>query len=332
MRGIGRRLKRLREARGLTQEALAEKVGTSRVTIARIETRNRRPSLPMLQRLARALDVEVKEMLAETIKEASEMPIPGKEEVTVVDVKLRKLFPPDDPVSIPLLRLMAAANDARHVQKLMIAAMDDVPSNRGESLIQNGERGYLYRMLCGHLYEAGIAFRDLDTKGAARLDQWLAGEPEGLAALAHLRAVYLDASEEGFYKRVLNRIRTHGAFHYKDERFGEALTAHDAVAPIVVAQSVGMSRYSITDNFAVLLVAGAVGATEEGFKNGLADALGVSTALGGMLDFVLLARLQENADAIEKTKTVPIRIPAAVHRVRQREEQRRGEGNRGEED
>jgi len=90
-----------------------------------------------------------------------------------------------------------------------------------------------------------------------------------------------------------------------------------------------MSRYSITDNFAVLLVAGAVGATEEGFKKGLADALGLSTALGGMLDLVLLARLQENKDMIEKTKTEPIRIPAAVHRVRQRvEEQRRGEGKR----
>jgi len=47
------------------------------------------------------------------------------------------------------------------------------------------------------------------------------------------------------------------------------------------------------------------------------------------LDLVLLARLQENKDMIEKTKTEPIRIPAAVHRVRQRvEEQRRGEGKR----
>src|SRR5262249_7457038 len=158
MRGLGRRLKRLREARGLTQEALAEKVGTSRVTIARIETRNRRPSVPMLQKLARALKVEVEDMLAETIKKANEMPIPGKEEGTVADVRRARWFPRDDPVPIPLLRLMAAANDARHVQKLMIAAMDEEPANRGESLIQNGERGYLYRMLCGHLYEAGIAF------------------------------------------------------------------------------------------------------------------------------------------------------------------------------
>ncbi len=60
-RGI--RLKQLRKRRGWTQETLAEKVGVSRVTVARIEIGNRRPSLDLLEKLARVLRVRVEELL-----------------------------------------------------------------------------------------------------------------------------------------------------------------------------------------------------------------------------------------------------------------------------
>ncbi len=59
----GMRLKRLRENREWTQQELAEKVGVARVTIARIEIGNRRPSLELLERLAKALRVKVGELL-----------------------------------------------------------------------------------------------------------------------------------------------------------------------------------------------------------------------------------------------------------------------------
>ncbi len=59
----GMRLKQIREKRGWTQERLAEKVGVSRVTIARIETANRKPSLELLERLAKALKVKVGDLL-----------------------------------------------------------------------------------------------------------------------------------------------------------------------------------------------------------------------------------------------------------------------------
>ncbi len=59
----GMRLKQIREKRGWTQERLAEKVGVSRVTIARIETANRKPSLELLERLAKALKVKPGKLL-----------------------------------------------------------------------------------------------------------------------------------------------------------------------------------------------------------------------------------------------------------------------------
>ena len=57
------RLKRLREKRGWTQQVLAEKVGVSRVTVAKIEIGNRKPSLELLYRLAKVLKVKVGELL-----------------------------------------------------------------------------------------------------------------------------------------------------------------------------------------------------------------------------------------------------------------------------
>ncbi len=59
----GMRLKRLRENQGWTQQVLAEKVGVARVTIARIEIGNRRPSLELLERLAKALRVKAGDLL-----------------------------------------------------------------------------------------------------------------------------------------------------------------------------------------------------------------------------------------------------------------------------
>ncbi len=59
----GMRLQRLRKNRGWTQQILAEKVGVSRVTVARIEIGNRKPSLELLERLAKALKVKAGDLL-----------------------------------------------------------------------------------------------------------------------------------------------------------------------------------------------------------------------------------------------------------------------------
>lgn len=53
------RLRRLREARGFTQEALAKKVGVSRAYLARLEMGRHDPPLSRLRKLAKALSVPV---------------------------------------------------------------------------------------------------------------------------------------------------------------------------------------------------------------------------------------------------------------------------------
>ena len=57
-------LKRLRIERGLTQEALAARIGVARPAVARWETGVRKPQLSTLARIAEALDIDPRELWA----------------------------------------------------------------------------------------------------------------------------------------------------------------------------------------------------------------------------------------------------------------------------
>ena len=57
------RLRKLREARGMTQEALAKKAGVSRAYLSRLEMGLHDPPLSRLRKLANALKVRVEELL-----------------------------------------------------------------------------------------------------------------------------------------------------------------------------------------------------------------------------------------------------------------------------
>lgn len=60
---LGRRIQKIRQERGITQEVLAEMIHTSWTWIAHIETGRETPNLKMLQKIARALGVKVKELI-----------------------------------------------------------------------------------------------------------------------------------------------------------------------------------------------------------------------------------------------------------------------------
>lgn len=61
---IGPRIKRRRLERGLTQAALASKVGIHRVYLAHVEDGRKTPSLGVLQRVAKALSTKLTDLLA----------------------------------------------------------------------------------------------------------------------------------------------------------------------------------------------------------------------------------------------------------------------------
>jgi transcriptional regulator with XRE-family HTH domain len=55
MKRVGQNVKRRRLKLGLTQQALADRVGTSRIYVAQIEAASKEISLTMLDRVAKAL-------------------------------------------------------------------------------------------------------------------------------------------------------------------------------------------------------------------------------------------------------------------------------------
>ena len=61
---LGRRILAARTAKRLSQEALAKKAKVSRIYVAMLETGARQsPSLPVLERLAKALGVKLVDLL-----------------------------------------------------------------------------------------------------------------------------------------------------------------------------------------------------------------------------------------------------------------------------
>lgn len=63
-RELGARIRKMRETKGLTQEALADAVGMMRSNISRIEAGKHHPTLDTLERIAKALKVPVAEIIA----------------------------------------------------------------------------------------------------------------------------------------------------------------------------------------------------------------------------------------------------------------------------
>ncbi len=60
---IGRNLRHLRRRSGQTQAEVAKRAGTSQAWICRIETGDENPTLASMRRIARALGVEVADLL-----------------------------------------------------------------------------------------------------------------------------------------------------------------------------------------------------------------------------------------------------------------------------
>jgi ribosome-binding protein aMBF1 (putative translation factor) len=64
VREVGAAIRKVREARGVTQERLASAVGMMRSNISRIEAAKHRPTLETIERIAKALKVSIADLVA----------------------------------------------------------------------------------------------------------------------------------------------------------------------------------------------------------------------------------------------------------------------------
>jgi transcriptional regulator with XRE-family HTH domain len=60
---LGRHIQKIRKSKDITQEELAEKIGTSTPWIGHIETGREAPNIKLLHKIAKALGVRVKDLI-----------------------------------------------------------------------------------------------------------------------------------------------------------------------------------------------------------------------------------------------------------------------------
>jgi len=60
---LGRHIQKIRKSKDITQEELAEKIGTSTPWIGHIETGRETPNIKLLHKIAKVLGVRVKDLI-----------------------------------------------------------------------------------------------------------------------------------------------------------------------------------------------------------------------------------------------------------------------------
>ena len=98
---IGQRIAALRREAGLTQEELAERVGSSKNTISRVEMGHERASLQRLMEIADALKVDVREFFASLVDEGD----PRDADIAEMVALLRRATPEEARRAVELVRV-----------------------------------------------------------------------------------------------------------------------------------------------------------------------------------------------------------------------------------
>lgn len=241
-------------------------------------------------------------------------------------LKTALALPPNDPISVPVLRLMAATNDVRQAQKLALLARDPADPKAPKPpaaayFVQSGEVLYLIRMLFGHLYEAGIIFRGIDQHHAGMVTKLVGLDKEAMEALNLVRKEYGDTSDTGFCQAVLGKVRNLAAFHYKDEVFQqglERLSADVSETVLVIAEGAGFNRYAVADAVLDGRIVEATGGDAAGLDKALGRAVDLSRALDRMVAALASALIMGRAGAVQVGPEESIPVPPALEEARQR--------------
>ena len=242
-----------------------------------------------------------------------------------IKFQIDKIFPLGDPQSVPLLRLMMANDDVRHLQKLLLSANARAKTvNDIERSILNGEILHVFKLLCGHLYEAGNAFRNLEDKCVGLLDAATAKDKERKADLEYLRQVYAKTPAGAFHYDFLKPIRDYFGFHYKERQLHESLERHikanDLEGNLIVVEYTGLGRYSVSDHLAYSAVQQLLGATPDNFhqkfSEAMLEALKVGWALFEVVDDLLFLIFRIRKDAIIDEQDGEVVVPPEFLRAK----------------
>ncbi len=321
----GKRLQRLRVGRGWSQRELAERVGTSRNTINRWEIGNRHPSVTMLERLTQALKVGI----------AALLPRDATAPAYRLKFDVRLLFPDGQAFSGPLIRLMMATDDARHLQRLLIKVRETQGATASDKAIINGELGHLFRLLCLPLFEAIDAFETLDKKCSGLLDA-AAHDVRAKAALEHLRRECPAILHRKGKRAFIDVVRNFVAAHYNEQKLIKVLGKHARAGhlegTLIMTPHQGLGRYTLMDHLALFLMADEMGGGIENFMKNymqhIGEAIELVGALGDVVDYLVGHILIQPGQKIEQEKDIITVDPLIVRAKREVDKQRRQQERR----
>ncbi len=249
------------------------------------------------------------------------------------------IFPPGDPLSVPLLRLMMATDDARHLQKRLIAAGEDLDNaNDAEAATLNGEMAHLFRMLCGHLYEAGHPFRAIDGAPAKVLELAVADDEKGKTGLVHVRRAYAKGSDEVFHFAFLNPVRNQIGFHYNPDALNQALGAYvempDVEGSLTICEHAGLSRYNIADHLTALIISSLLNVKlddlREKLNERMVETIDIAGHLAYVVDRLLLYLFERHPGCVLENRESTITVPPQLREARQKVERERKDKGNGE--
>jgi hypothetical protein len=254
-------------------------------------------------------------------------PTPERAVVKVARFDPARAFPPDDRLTLPLLRLMIATDDARGASLLFVMADEEMRRTSGaEQALHGGRMWYLFRMLCAHLNEAGNALNTLvNSVPAARLKRLLRDRPAAAEALTRL----LSGLGEGTYVR---KVRDSVGAHYRQadvERVYRADLAAGRVDGSLIASEVGgLSRFTMTDVLAVRLMDEAAGAaTHEEFSQRCGEVVGLAEDLAKFVGYLAASVTRESGIDPANVQTETVEVPPLLRAARDRWEREPSAGD-----
>ncbi len=226
----------------------------------------------------------------------------ASKEAVYLRVKVRELFPPDDPLVPPLMRLMPTVNDLRTLHKIWFYAHTRVGNTQSEQAIIKVEDHYIFRLTCATLYETALAFQDLrealsTSAGQKTVEKMHADGRVAFYALQNLFPQgFVDRTGHG---KILVKLRN-SILHYAESRVIRAeLEQHEEEGSLIIGGAVGASRYLLADDLQVQILARLLeGPFQEQFGNLLQLVLEATRYFGELVDDMVGSYLQANEGAI----------------------------------
>ena len=218
-----------------------------------------------------------------------------------IRVKVRELFPPDDPIVPSLLRLMTAVNDLRTLQKMWLHANSRKGTTQSEKAIIKAESIYLFRLTFATLYEAAKAFQDFKkalTEGGqlASIEKMGTEAREAFHTLAN---AFQEKFEETEWGKKLLQLRQSAFHYYSPKVFRQELLKHRELGDVIIGEIDGVSRYLVTDDLQVQIIERVIGADFENELRALGKTVaGLTGELSILTDHWIDLQIKSRADAI----------------------------------